>query len=429
MAAKKSSKPGWYRIDNAGVLYSALQSDTYSAVYRFSAVMTEPVDPVALQRAIDKTMPRFPSFNVRIRKGLFWYYFEPEQRPGPFVQPDINNPCMPIRFYDNDSRLIRFYYYNHRISLECFHAVSDGVGSMTFFKTLLAVYLGELGHPIPCEKGVLDVNDPPRREELEDSYLKYATVKPIRGKWEKTAYPAEGTPEEFYTLNVTMGLVPLDQLRDKAHSYGVSVTEYLTAAYIHVLLERQKLTHPHTPKPVALVVPIDLRGWFPSETLRNFILTVRPSIDPAFGEYSFPEIVSQVHHYMRMNICRQSMQGRFVANVNFIRHPVLKFVPAVIKDMAMSLSYKMVGVRPYSSTYTNPGAFKVPKEMEPHIKRMEVMLGQPFGSRVNCASISYGNQMAITFAGTIRESDIEGGFFRFLVKEGLPVRVESNRPY
>ena len=56
----------WYRLDNAGILYSALQREEYSAIYRFSALMTEPVRPAALQNAIDRVLPRFPSFAVRI---------------------------------------------------------------------------------------------------------------------------------------------------------------------------------------------------------------------------------------------------------------------------------------------------------------------------------------------------------------------------
>ena len=74
----------WYRLDNAGILYSALQREEYSAIYRFSALMTEPVRPAALQNAIDRVLPRFPSFAVRIRRGLFWYYLEPNTAPGPF---------------------------------------------------------------------------------------------------------------------------------------------------------------------------------------------------------------------------------------------------------------------------------------------------------------------------------------------------------
>ena len=64
----------WYRLDNAGILYSALQREEYSAIYRFSALLDEPVRPAALQNAIDRVMPRFPSFAVRIRRGLFWDY-------------------------------------------------------------------------------------------------------------------------------------------------------------------------------------------------------------------------------------------------------------------------------------------------------------------------------------------------------------------
>ena len=64
----------WYTLDNAGVLYAALQRREYSAIYRFSAVMTEKVDAAALQRAIDRLRPRFPGFFSRIipcqRKNL-----------------------------------------------------------------------------------------------------------------------------------------------------------------------------------------------------------------------------------------------------------------------------------------------------------------------------------------------------------------------
>lgn len=175
---KRGEKPEWYPLDNAGVLYSALQKEKYSAIYRFSAVMAERVDRDALQRAVDKTMPRFPSFGVRIKKGAFWYYFEPNSAPGPFVKEDISNPCQPVRFREDNGWLVRFYYYEKRISVEVFHAVSDGGGALVFFKTLLAVYLRELGYSIPNTHGILDVAEEPRRAEREDAYGRYATVRP-----------------------------------------------------------------------------------------------------------------------------------------------------------------------------------------------------------------------------------------------------------
>ena len=247
------------------------------------------------------------------------------------------------------------------------------------------------------------------------------------GWGDRKAYQGNGTPEPFYTLNVTMGLVPLDKLRAVARSYDASVTEYLAAVLIQSLLAKQRREGRRRELPVALAVPINLRPHFPSETLRNFILTVRPSIDPELGDYTFPEIVRQVHYYMRLHINRQEMQAQLTRNVGLRRNKLLQIVPIPIKDLAMALSYKLVGSRPYSTTYTNPGAFQVPAEMEPHIRRMEVVLGQSYTPRTNCASISYGNTMEITFAGTVKETDVERDFFRHLVREGLHVRILSNR--
>lgn len=427
MAPRERREKQWYKLDNAGVLYSAIQKENYSAIYRFSAVMEERVDPEALQRAVDKTMPRFPGFAVHIKKGAFWYYFEPNPAPGPFVKRDISNPCQPVRFREDNGWLVRFYYYEHRISLEVFHALSDGAGALVFFRTLLAVYLREMGHAIPNGPGILDVEEPPHREELEDAYARYATVRSLRAGIGKKAFQNTGTPEPFYTLNVTMGFVPVNQLKARAKSYGVSITEYLTGALLKVILENQAREEPRHPKPVALAIPINLRPWFPSETLRNFILTVRPCIDPSLGEYTFPEILSQVHHYMRLHINRQEMQALLTGNVRFQTNRALQLIPIWLKNPVMALSYRLAGTRPYSGTYTNPGAFTVPEEMAPHIRRMEVILGQATNPRVHCASISYGNTMEITFAGTLQETDTEREFFRFLVREGIHVKVESNR--
>ena len=423
----KRDRPQWYKMDSAGILYSSIQKESYSATYRFSAVMAEEVDPAALQRAVDRTMPRFPGFGMRIRRGVFWHYFEPNHAPGPFVKEDVSDPCQPFRFSEDHRWLVRFYYYHRRISIEVFHAVSDGAGALTFFRALLAEYLRQRGYAIPAGEGVADLDAPPRREEMEDAYSRYAGHYAAGLHRIPTAYASLGTPEPFYTFHVTMGFLPLDRLKETAAAYGASVTEYLAAALIQVLLEKQAREHHRRPKPVALAVPINLRAFFPSETLRNFITTVRPYIDPALGEYTFPEIVAQVRHYMKLHINRQELRAAFTGNVRFTENRLLQLVPLFIKTPVMSLNYRLHAVVPYTCTFPNPGAFSVPESMRPHIQRMEVILGQAIVPRCHCASISYGNTMEITFAGTQAETDTERDFFRFLVSQGIPVEIESNR--
>lgn len=417
----------WYRLDNAGVLYSALKKEKYAPVYRFSAVMTEKVDPEALQRAVDRTMPRFPSFRVRIRKGAFWCYFEPNRKPGPFVRPDIANPCQPMRDKADNDWLIRFYYYESRISFEAFHAISDGSGALVFFRTVLGEYLRERGVDIPPDPLLPDVAQPPKPEELEDAYGRYAGKRALRRKMPKTAYANTSPREPFYTLNVTMGLMSVAALKSKAKEHGATITEYLTAVLLLSLLEKQRSEHPIHERPIALAIPVNLRSWFPSETLRNFMLTVRPCIDPALGEYTLDDLIRYVRHFMGLALNRQEMRATITGNVRFTRNRLLQIIPLFLKEPIMAFSYWLAAVRPYTATFTNPGAVRLPASMEPHIRRMEVILGQATRPSPHCAAISCGDTMEVTFAGTGTSSETERRFFTHLVREGVPVKVISNR--
>lgn len=422
----RKSGPKWYKLDSAGVMYSALQKDEYSAIYRFSAVMHAAVDPAALQRAIDKTMPRFPGFSVRIGKGFFWYYLEPNTAPGPFLKEDVLYPCQPVRFGEDNGWLVRFYYYEKRISVEVFHALSDGAGAMVFFRTLLAVYLRMRGVAVPCGEGILDVNEKPKPHEIEDAYSRYAGKQAARLKIPPKAYQNTGTPEPFYTLHVTMGFVDVDKLKAVAKRSGASLTEYLAAVLLLVIQARQKAEKPLRPKPVSLVVPVNLRPFFPSKTLRNFILTYNIGIDPLLGDYTFDEILHRVRHQLKLCLDRHEMQAVITRNVRFTRNRLLQLVPIALKNPVMAMNYRLIGARSVSGTYSNPGAFTVPDEMRPHIHHMEVVIGQATVARSHCACLSYGNTMAITFAGTQKENDTARDFFRHLVREGLHVKVQSN---
>ncbi len=417
----------WYRLDNAGVLYSALKKEKYAPVYRFSAIMTERVDPEALQQAVDRTMPRFPSFRVRIRKGAFWCYFEPNPKPGPFVRPDISNPCQPIRDRADNDWLIRFYYYESRISFEAFHAVSDGSGALALFRAVLAEYLRERGIDIPPDPLLPDVAQPPGPEELEDAYGRYAGKRALRKRLQKTAYANTSAPEPFYTLNVTMGLMSVAALKAKAKEYGATITEYLTAVLLLSLLEKQRAERPFREKPIALAIPVNLRAWFPSGTLRNFMLTLRPCVDPTLGEYTLEDLIRYVHHFMGLSLNRAEMRAVVTGNVKFTRNKLLKIIPLFLKKPIMAFSYWLVAVRPFTATFTNPGAVRLPDSMQPHIRRMEVILGQATRPSPHCAAISCGDVMEVTFAGTGTSSETERRFFTHLVREGIPVKVISNR--
>ncbi len=417
----------WYKLDLSGNVYPTLQRKNFSNVYRISITLKEEIQPDLLQKALDMTLPRFPMFQVAIRKGIFWRYLEPNHRPGPFVKPDIANPCMPIHFRSNNRYLIRVYYYQKRISLEMFHSLSDGNGALYFLRTITAVYLRLLGHEIPNEQGVLDINESPKPEEFEDAYLRYATSKVRSPRTQGDAYRVRGTMEPFYTLNIICGVIPVDKLLAVSKSYKVSVTEYLNAVLLYALMEKQKEEHVFQEKPLKLAMPVNLRAFFPSNTLRNFISMIYPSIDPRMGDYTFEDILVQVHHYMRYYINAKFLNADITTNAATQQHPFIRIVPLFLKDFVVRQFYIRVQDCQSSAGLTNLGLIKLSPQMQQHVERFDVLMGQPFSARTNCAIVSYQNILTINFASSIKETDVERLFFRKLIKDGIPVKIETNR--
>ena len=420
-------KDVWYKLDLSAIVYPTLQRRDFSSVYRLSVMLKEKIDPVLLQTALDRTLPRFPTYKVAIRKGLFWRYLEPNNRPGPYVLEDIKNPCMPMPFKGNNRYLIRVYYYDRRISLEAHHSLGDGTGGMCLLQTLTAVYLGLLGHPVKPEGFVLDIDSAPDPEELEDAYMRYANAQFCPPRPAEKTYRVRGTKEPFYTLNIIDGVLSVQEVMAVAKRYHASITEYLNAVLLYALLQKQNADFHIRLRPVRIAMPVNLRRFFPSKTLRNFITMVYPSIDPRLGEYQFEEIVEHIHHYMRYYINDKFLRGDITTNAATQRNPLIRVVPLFIKDLVVRTFYTRVQDKNSSAGLTNMGALHVPPDMKPFIERFDIYMGQPFSSRTNCAIISFEDVLTINFASSIVEADVERYFFRKLVQDGIHVKIESNR--
>lgn len=428
MKTKTSKKRDtWYKLDLSANVYPTLQRKNFSSVYRISITLKETIQPDLLQKAVDMTLPRFPTFKAALRKGVFWRYLEPNDRPGPFVQPDIQNPCMHMNFRADNRYLIRIYYYQKRISLEVFHSLSDGSGALFLLRTITAVYLRLLGHEIPDGMGVLNIEEEPSPEELEDAYMKYASAKICPPRRQERAYRVRGTLEPLNTLNIICGVIPVDQLLRVTRQHKVSVTEYLNAVLLYALMQKQKSDHVLHEKPLKLALPVNLRNFFPSETLRNFITMVYPSIDPRMGDYTFEDILTQVHHYMRYYINDKFLNADITTNAVTQKNPLIRVVPLFVKDFVVKSFYIRVQDCQSSAGLTNLGVIRLSDELAQHVERFDVLMGQPFSARTNCAIISYQNTLTINFASCIVETDVERFFFRKLVEDGIHVKIETNR--
>jgi hypothetical protein len=172
----------WERFDNTAHLFPIIATDDMSNVYRISVNLTEEVDPKLLQEALDITLPHFPGFNMRMRKGFFWYYFEENTKRAPEVCQEDTYPCQYIQENRNRNYQFRVTYYQKRINMEVFHALTDGMGTINFLKELTYQYLG-LAHPDEFDARELTSDTSLNRE---DSFMRnYRKKQPKPYKTEK----------------------------------------------------------------------------------------------------------------------------------------------------------------------------------------------------------------------------------------------------
>ena len=156
----------WMRLDNAALIFPAVRRRSWTNAFRVSATLNEPVDPATLQRAVDALLPRFPSMYVSLHRGVFWYYLQKLKKP-PRVRRDGACPLIHMTGRELRKCCLRVLYYENRIAVECFHALTDGSGGLVYLKTLTAVYLSlRHGISIPAAEGVLDPGQAPKQREL-----------------------------------------------------------------------------------------------------------------------------------------------------------------------------------------------------------------------------------------------------------------------
>ena len=421
-----SGERRYMRLDNAAKIYPAAARRNWRALFRVSAQLSEPVDRAVLEKAQARTLARFPGFALRLRKGLFWYYLEHLDGAPPICE-DAANPCVRLDPEKNGGFMFRVRCYRCRIALEVYHVLADGTGGMCFLKTLVAEYLTlKYGVTIPRDAEILDCDEAPKPDETEDAYLKYAgTV--ARSRSEDDSYRIRGT-DTGELVNIITGMLDVDAVLARARSLGVTLTEYLTAALILSVngIQMREGQPPRRRHPVKINVPINLRRFYPTHTMRNFAIYVNPGIDARLGDYSFAEILKAVHHQMGAEIDEKQLNARIAANVNAEKNRFLRAAPLFVKNLAMRLTFERVGDRKTSSSLSNLGAVRVPPEMERYVERFDFILGPLSRNRVVCAALSYKGTLYLNFTRTIRETDTERGFFRFLVRDGLHVRIESN---
>lgn len=420
----------WYALDHAGLIYPPLLSDRVSAYYRLQATLDAPVDVPRLQAALDAVRGRFPYFQTEMRRGFFWYYLERNESPNLVVE-DSRFPMQRLSARKRGAYLYRVRVYARRVALEMCHILTDGYGAMIFFRSLLAEYYRLEGVATDYDDSVFDPGGTPAAGEWEDAFSRYASPGAPKPPRSSRAWHLPGLALPVHTMRVTTGTLSLSATLARAKERGATLTAYLAATYLAALQDVQDddPRSDYRPRrlPIRLQVPANLRGFFPSITLRNFSLYALPDIDTRLGAYGFDQILARVKAIMTLSFEAKELSRTITRNVAAAKHPLLRAIPLPIKNVAMRAIYKAYGENLYTSLMTNVGQARLPPSFAGRVERIDVILPSTPGLKTVAGIMSHRDALSISFGSVIERSDLERAFFTRLVKDGLGVKVESNR--
>ena len=173
-------------------------------------------------------------------------------------------------------------------------------------------------------------------------------------------------------------------------------------------------------------VPVNLRAFFPSATLRNFASWVNIGIDPRLGHYTLEEIINSLQAQMKLSLNEKALQAKMSGTMRAAQNPVFRVLPSPVKRVILNLGDRLLGDSCCSQSLSNLGNISLPDSMQPYVRELRFILGRSRGKAGSVSCISLNGNLYLTFSRKIREAEFERLFFSRLVEMDIPVEIESN---
>ena len=408
----------WRKLDNAALAFPLVTGENDTRVFRFYCQLKEEVDSDILQQALDRTMEKYPLFQAVLRKGLFWFYLE-HSHIRALVKPETEPPCSRLYIPDKKSLLFQVSYYKERINFEVFHALTDGTGAMHFLQELVQNYL-ILAHPKENFPEIGRDKKTGRGNIEEDSFSQYYSSDiPNNKEKKKAAVKLKGEKLVHSDMHISEVVLSVKEVHQKARSYGVSITVLLTAVMLCSI--REEIPKNQQKRPVTLMIPVNLRNYFPSQSMTNFFGWIE--VGYTFSDTTtFEEVLADVKRQFEQELEKDKIAMHMNNYVRIEKNIFVRAVPLEIKKYFLMIGANL-GSRSITAVYSNIGIIRLPEEYREYIRHFGIFAST---NSLQMCSCSYGDEMVLGFTSKIPDDSIQRNFRRMLSEEEIPHRELKN---
>lgn len=371
---------------------------------------------------MEQTVNDFPLYKSILRRGLFWYYLELSDIK-PKVQIESTTVCAPIYVGLRYQLLFRVTYYQKRINLEVFHALSDGAGALRFLQSLVYNYLLYKDKE-KFEKAALVNDNSSISGKMADSFGKHFTGNSgHKGKLnhrDSKAYQIPGTRLSDNRMNLIEGAMSAKAVLAEAHKNNTTLTVYLTSLYMLAISKEMRAGA--RKYPVVLTVPVNLRQYYESVTARNFFSYINIGFRFDSCTEDLQSVIQRVSALFKEDLTLEQLNYRSNSYMSVEKNLFSRIVPLPIKDLvARIIVYK--ATRQTTSTISNIGVINMPSEFQQVIRQFSVCTSAPRPQMTLC---SFGDRLVVSMTSPYIETDIQRTFFQMLSKLGIEIEISSS---
>ena len=408
----------WFPLDSAAKIYPFSMAHGHMAVFRLSAYLTQEVLPELLQMALTFTIKRFPSFATTVKKGFFWHYLDTSKRRYS-VEPEASIPCRPLIVARSGSQSFRVLYYQNRISVEFFHVLTDGFGGTVFLKTLLAEYLRLLGVQTGGDSDTLDIDAEPSPHEFANGFTMVPKTESASGFMDKPAVQMSGRLSRQKPCRVLHFNMKADGLKQAAKQYNATITAYLLA----LIFVAVKSATDEAKGTVNIQVPVNMRKFYPTDTLRNFSMYCGIKL-PLAEIADAQSIVNDIANQLTQRASLEAMSEMVTSARRIVA--ALRHIPLIVKTPAVKAVNGLLSDRVFSTTLSNLGVVALPRELNAHVLRMDAVMGPAVMNRASCALITCRGTATLSITKATADPSFEEKLYALLLSDGVTPSVEGS---
>ncbi len=416
----KDKPHNWYPLDNSAKIYPLSMKKNWMSVYRISYYLNDNIIPEVLQMALLFTMKRFPIFRTSIRKGFFWHYIDEIKKYFKVVE-DSKVPCSYINISKIGKPSFKVLYYKNRISVEVFHILADAYGGIVFLSTLVSEYLNLLGQKVNYNDLVFDVNEKVKVEELKDDFIDKKIESKKGSLLDKKALMIDGKLSKIRPCQIIHFDLKTKELKSLAHKYNLTVNE-LILSYLFLVISYSTSKEGF----IKIQVPVNMRKYYKSNTLRNFSLYNNISIKKS-EVTSFEDVIKKVKYQSQEKLSRNKLNEVMRESNKLVRS--LKLIPLFIKRPIANFIYGFIGDKSQTTVLSNLGVVKLPENVLKHIKSADFILGTTISNKMLFSLITINNITTLTMSKYTTNTSIENNLYSIFKENNLIVKVHGSENY